>query len=97
MSKVLSGILSLSNTVKTLGFDAVTYTGNGTTQDIVTGISSVDFTVASNGSGYWLDRTVNQVKTDAGAVVASGELKLILVRFILRVGVMLIAIIFMMG
>ena len=75
MSKVLSGILSLSNTVKTLGFDGITYTGNGTSQDIVTGISSVDFTVASNGSGYWLDRTVNQVKNDAGAVVASGECK----------------------
>jgi hypothetical protein len=75
MSKVLSGILSLSNTVKTLGFDGITYTGNGTSQDIVTGISSVDFTVASNGSGYWLDRTVNQVKTDTGTVVASGEIE----------------------
>ena len=75
MSKVLSGVLSLSNVIKTLSFDAVTYTGNGGTQNIVTGISSVDFTVASNGSGYWLDRTVNQVKTDAGVVQASGECK----------------------
>ena len=73
MSKVLSGVLSLSNVIKTLSFDAVTYTGNGTTQNIVTGISSVDFTVASNGSGYWLDRSVNQVKTDAGVVQASGS------------------------
>jgi hypothetical protein len=73
MSKVLSGLLSLSNTVKTLGFDGITYTGNGTTQDIVTGIASVDFTVASNGSGYWLDRSVNQVKNDAGVVQASGD------------------------
>ena len=75
MSKVLSGILSLSNTVKTLNFDAVTYNGNGGTQDIVTGISSVDFTVSGNGSGYWLDRSVNQVKTDANVFVASGECK----------------------
>jgi len=55
-----------------LGFDAVTYTGNGTSQDIVTNIASVDFTVASNGSGYYLDRTTFEVKNDAGTVQASG-------------------------
>ena len=73
MSTQLKGDYSLSNTIKTLNFDAVTYTGNGTSQDIVTGISSVDFTASGNGSGYWLDRTVNQVKNDAGVVVDSGS------------------------
>jgi hypothetical protein len=61
--------------VSTEGFKAfsiVTYTSNGTSQDIETGINSVDFTVANNGSGYWLDRSVNQVKNDAGTVVSSG-------------------------
>lgn len=59
-------------TASTLNFDTVLYTGNGTSQSITTGINSCDFTVSGNGSGYWLDRTVNQVKTDAGVAVASG-------------------------
>jgi hypothetical protein len=53
-------------------FSIVIYTGNGSEQHIETGINSVDFTVANNGSGYWLDRSVNQVKNDAGTVVSSG-------------------------
>jgi len=78
LSKVASSVLlnsdsvSLANTLVTKNFAEVTYTGNGATQSITTGINSVDFTVANNGSGYWLDRTVNQVKDDAGTVVASG-------------------------
>ena len=78
ISKVASSVLlntnslAISNTAVTKNFADVTYTGNGTTQSIVTGINSVDFTVANNGSGYWLDRTVNQVKDDVGTVVASG-------------------------
>lgn len=31
-------------------------------------IDSVDFTVANNGSGYWLDRTTKELKNDAGVV-----------------------------
>ena len=78
VSKVASSVLlntdslALSNTLVTKNFADVTYTGNGGIQSITTGINSVDFTVANNGSGYWLDRTVNQVKNDAGTVVASG-------------------------
>ena len=78
LSKVASSVLlntnslSISNTLKTKNFAEVTYTGNGATQSITTGINSVDFTVANNGSGYWLDRTVNQIKNNAGTVVASG-------------------------
>jgi len=78
LSKVASSVLlntnslAISNTLKTKNFAEVTYTGNGATQSITTGINSVDFTVANNGSGYWLDRTVNQIKNDAGTVVTSG-------------------------
>jgi len=78
ISKVASSALintsavTIDNTLLTKNFAVVTYTGNGATQSIITGINSVDFTVAGNGSGYWLDRTVNQVKDDAGNVVASG-------------------------
>ena len=58
-----------------LTFNAVTYTGNGTSQDIVTGIGSVDFTKPNNGSGYWHDRASGDgtVKDDAGNVVYSGS------------------------
>jgi len=70
---MISGDLSLGTTVTTKCFAVVKYTGNGTSQSIDTGISSIDFTVSGNGSGYWLDRSVNQVKTDAGTVVSSGS------------------------
>jgi hypothetical protein len=70
---ITQGNIAIDATTITKNFAAVAYTGNGTSQAIVTGISSVDFTVASNGSGYWLDRTVNQVKNDAGVVQASGS------------------------
>lgn len=43
VSKILTGELSLSNLeLNKLGFDGFLYTGNGTTQDIVTGIASED-------------------------------------------------------
>ena len=70
---ITQGNIAIDATTVTKNFSATTYTGNGTTQDIVTGISSVDFTVSANGSGFWLDRTVNQVKNDAGVVQASGD------------------------
>jgi len=70
---LLSGNLALENYAVTKNFATVLYTGNGDTQDIVTGISSVDFTVSGNGSGYWLDRDTFEVKTDAGDAVANGS------------------------
>ena len=78
LSPVASSVLlnqssvSLDNYINTKNFSLVLYTGNGTIQDIVTGIDSVDFTQANNGSGYWLDRSINQVKDDAGNAVTSG-------------------------
>ena len=60
------------DTLKALSFTVPLHTGNGTSQTIATGINSVDFTESGNGSGFWLDRTVNQVKDDAGVVQASG-------------------------
>ena len=76
MSTVLAGELSLSNTIKTLGFDAITYTGNGTSQDIVTGLSTIDFTVAGNGTGFYHDRVAGGciVKNDAGDIIESGSI-----------------------
>ena len=67
--------LAIANTAVTKARAVVTYTGNGTTQAITTGISSVDFTVSANGSGYWHDRTAGDctVKDDAGNIVASGS------------------------
>lgn len=73
MSSVVAGALAVSDTTNSLTFDSVIYTGNGTSQSIVTGINSCDFTVAGNGSGYYLDRTTFEVKTDIGGVVASGS------------------------
>lgn len=70
---MMGGNLALANYAVTKNFATVTYTGNGSSQSINTGISSVDFTVSGNGSGYWLDRTTNQVKNDAGTVQASGS------------------------
>ena len=76
LSSMLAGDLSLSNTIKTLEFDAITYTGNGTSQDIVTGMSTIDFTAASNGTGFYHDRVAGDciVKNDAGTIVASGSI-----------------------
>ena len=81
VSKVASSVLlnkdslALDNSVITKSNANITYTGNGGTQDIVTGISSVDFTVVSNGSGYYHDRVSGDciVKNDAGTVVESGS------------------------
>ncbi len=66
-----TGVTSTKSTV----FDAKAYAGTGAVQDIITGIPSVDFTVAFNGSGYYHDRVAGDgiVKTDAGVVVDSGE------------------------
>ena len=76
LSSQLKGTYSLSNTVKTLAFDAIIYTGNGTSQEIVTGLSTIDFTQASNGTGYYHDRVAGDciVKNDAGTIVESGEI-----------------------
>ncbi|RLG69217.1 MAG: hypothetical protein DRO11_08085 [Methanobacteriota archaeon] len=67
--------LTLDDFAITKNFAAVTYTGNGDTQDITTGISSVDFTVDNNGSGFWHDRDAGDctVKNDAGDVVDEGS------------------------
>ncbi len=72
-SKVVGGSTFISDTVNALTATTVIYDGTGAALSIVTGINSVDFTVAVNGSGYWLDRTTFEVKTDAGAVVGSGS------------------------
>jgi len=48
--------LSFDDFIVTKNFATVTYTGNGDTQDITTGISSVDFTQPNNGSGYYNKR-----------------------------------------
>lgn len=55
-SHMISGDIELTDTEITLDFDAITYTGNGTSQDIVTGLSTIDFTQALNGSGFYHDR-----------------------------------------
>lgn len=76
VSSQLTGTYSLSNTVKTLGAGKFLYTGNGTSQEINIGVSSIDFTVASNGTGYYHDRVAGTgiVKNDAGTIVDSGEI-----------------------
>ena len=72
---LLSGNLALASSAVTKSNANVTYTGNGTSQSITTGISSVDFTVASNGSGYYHDRAAGDciVKNDAGTIIESGS------------------------
>ena len=72
---LLSGNLALASSAVTKSNANITYTGNGSTQSITTGIASVDFTVASNGSGYYHDRTAGDciVKNDAGTVIESGS------------------------
>jgi hypothetical protein len=60
VSAVVAGSYSLSNTLKTLVFDAITYTGNGTSQTITTGVSTIDLTdkaqCISNLVPYYHDR-----------------------------------------
>ena len=75
-STMLQGDLSLTNTVKELGAGKFLYTGNGTSQEINVGVSSIDFTQSSNGTGFYHDRTAGDgiVKTDAGTIVESGEI-----------------------
>lgn len=72
-SAMTSGTITLDEFTVEKGAGTFLYTGNGTSQDIVTGIPSIDFTVSGNGTGYWFDRSVNQVKTDAGVHVEEGE------------------------
>jgi hypothetical protein len=71
---LLSGNLALASSAVTKSNANITYTGNATSQSITTGIGSVDFTVASNGSGYYHDRVAGDcvVKNDAGTVIESG-------------------------
>lgn len=72
---LMSGNLALASSAVTKSNANITYTGNGSTQSITTGIGSVDFTVASNGSGYYHDRAAGDciVKNDAGTIVESGS------------------------
>ena len=72
---LLSGNLALASSAVTKSNANITYTGNGGTQSITTGIGSVDFTVASNGSGYYHDRTAGDciVKDDAGTIHDEGS------------------------
>jgi hypothetical protein len=75
-SSVFSGgAVEINNTTKTLGFNTFLYTGTGLTQNIITGISSVDFTVSNNGSGFYHDRSAGDciVKNDSGTVIESGS------------------------
>jgi hypothetical protein len=60
------------STTNTKNFATIPYTGTGASQAIVTGISSVDFTVSANGSDRWFDRSTFEVKNDAGAVIEAG-------------------------
>ena len=75
-SRMLTNGISLSNTVNQLTFDAITYTGNGTTQVITTGMSTIDFTVASNGTGFYHYRATGDcvVRNDAGTIIESGSI-----------------------
>ena len=72
---LLSGNLALASSAVTKSNANITYTGNGSTQSITTGIGSVDFTVASNGSGYYHDRAAGDciVKNDAGTIIENGS------------------------
>lgn len=83
-SALVKGDVSVDNTTLTKNFAMVTYTGNGTVQDITTGISSVDFTKQNNGSGYWLDRSTFEVKTDAGVVESTGHIEVNISKILLR-------------
>jgi len=74
--------INISNTEIKKAHAVVTYTGNGDTQAINTGISSVDFTQSNNGSGnngsgYYHDRNAGDciVKNDAGSIIEEGECK----------------------
>ena len=60
------------STTTAKNFATIPYTGTGASQAIVTGISSVDFTVSANGSDRWFDRSTFEVKNDAGTVIESG-------------------------
>ena len=66
-----------------LYFHQQVYTGTGVSQNIVTGIDSVDFTVINNGNGFWHDRSANidgyvggVIRNDAGVIVESGDIRL---------------------
>jgi hypothetical protein len=73
-STVLDGDVTLSNTASTLSDGTFLFTGNGTTVDVPTGLSTIDFCVASNGTGFWHDRGTSDctVRNDAGTLVESG-------------------------
>ena len=50
-SLLIDGNVALSDTIDTLVEDSVLYTGNGTSQAVVTGINGTDFTQPYNGAG----------------------------------------------
>ena len=76
VSSQLKGSVALTNTVKQLGAGKFLYTGNGASQEIDIGLSSIDFTQSSNGTGYYHDRVAGDciVKNDAGTIVESGSI-----------------------
>ena len=59
---------SIDDFANTKGSLTHLYTGTGASHSLDLGVGFIDFTVASNGSGYWLDRTTNEFKNDAGTV-----------------------------
>jgi hypothetical protein len=72
-SSMQSGTLTIEEFTVAKGAGTFLYTGNGIGQAIVTDIPSIDFTSSLNGSGFWFDRSVNQVKDDAGVIHINGE------------------------
>ena len=75
-SRCFTSGVSLSDTSNQVTFDSITYTGNGTAQSITTGMSTIDFTSVSNGTGFYHDRVAGDgiIKNDAGNIVASGSI-----------------------
>jgi len=72
-SNALAGTTALTNTVNTLVFDAITYTGTGASNDIVTGMESCDLTASDNGNGIKHDRAAGDciIKDDSGGGYAA--------------------------
>lgn len=79
-TKLTKDTAEFEGTAPTKSFVPITYTGDGGSKDIVTGIESVDLTVASNGNGLWVDRLIDDtftIRNDANVEQTSGNGKLI--------------------
>jgi hypothetical protein len=75
-SVLVSGNKAL-DTTQTLGQVTHLYDGTGASNPLATGVGSIDFSVSSNGTGYWHDRTSDcTIKDDGGSVVTSGSIAL---------------------